>query len=62
MLAVNDGYSFDGALTNATPSPDCARVIRGQSAMRSKPRITVEVKVNLASCLWPVLWFISLYV
>ena len=32
--------------------------------MRSKPqvKIDVEVKVNLATCLWPVVWLISLFV
>jgi len=27
-----------------------------------KPQVKVEVKVNLALCLWPIVWFLSLLV
>lgn len=39
-----------------------ARVARRADPMRSTLRCQVEVKVNLAACLWPVVWLLSLLV
>jgi hypothetical protein len=30
--------------------------------MKGTYRVNVEVKVNLASCLWPLVWLVSLFV
>lgn len=55
----NGGQPVLPGRTDAT-HPGCAGVARGMTPMRRrKPQVTVEVKINLANCLWALAWLLS---